>query len=156
MGAAPCGERKPQPFLATPAFEAHARFSPDGKWIAYVSDALGRAEVFVQPFPAGAGRWQISTTGGDEPIWRRDGKELFYLALDGRIMAVPLHAEGGRLQAGAPQALFVAPLAPPLLSGNPGHYSVSADGQRILVNALAERTSPPITVLVNWRPEPKR
>jgi Tol biopolymer transport system component len=150
------GDRKPQPFLATPANEAHARLSPDGQWIAYTSDALGRSEVFVQPFPAGPGRWQVSTAGGDEPIWRRDSKELFYLSLDRKIVAVAVRGAGGRFEASPPQALFSAPVLPPKISSNQGHYGVSADGQRIFVNALTEEAPAPITLLVNWTPESRK
>jgi Tol biopolymer transport system component len=145
------GDRKPQPFLVTPANEAHAKLSPDGKWIAYASDALDRVEVFDQPFPSGPGRWQVSTSGGDEPLWRRDGKELFYLSADRKLMAVAIHGNAGRFEAAAPRELFSTPLAPPVLTGNFGHYAVSADGQRFLLAAPVEEAPTPITVVVNWR-----
>ena len=82
------GDRKPQPYLQTQFRENQGQFSPDGHWVAYTSDESGRLEVYVQPFPAAGGKWQISTNGGENPKWRRDGKELFYLGLDRRLMAV--------------------------------------------------------------------
>src|SRR5207249_5041905 len=77
------GDRKPFPYVQSDFNEAHAKFSPDGKWVAYGSDEIGRTEIYVRRFPnAGAGKWQVSTGGGDQPYWRADGKELFYLAPD--------------------------------------------------------------------------
>lgn len=143
------GDRKPQPFLVTPANEAMGKLSPDGKWIAYVSDALGPVEVFVQPFPSGTGRWQVSTNGGYEPLWRRDGGELFYLSADQKLMSVAVRSRAGRFEADAPRLLFSAPLAsPPGITATPGRYAVSPDGQRFLVNR-ADETDAPITVVVN-------
>src|SRR5262249_44768368 len=82
------GDRKPVPYLQTESNECHARLSPDGKWLAYVSDETGRAEVYVQRFPTPGNRVLISANGGDQPAWRRDGKELYYLAPDRKLMAV--------------------------------------------------------------------
>src|SRR5204862_49735 len=84
-----------------------AQFSPDGRFVAYVSDESGRAEVYVQSFPASGGKWQISTGGGDQPQWRRDGGELFYMAPDKKLMAVPI-APGNEFAPGSPVALFAA------------------------------------------------
>jgi hypothetical protein len=144
------GDRKPQPLPATPANATHAKISPDGKWIAYASDALGRTEVFVQPFPTGPGRWQVSTAGGDEPLWRRDSKEVFYLSVDRNLMSAAVRSAGSNFEVAPPQTLFSLPVQ---ISANAGHYAVSADGQRILVNVLVEQTGPPITILLNWTPE---
>ena len=139
------GDRKPQPFLVTPANEAMGKLSPDGKCIAYASDALGPVEVFVQPFPKGPGRWQVSTKGGYEPLWRRDGRELFYLSADQRVMSVVTRSHAGRFEADVPRPLFSAPLAsPPGITATPGRYAVSADGQRFLVTQ-ADETETPIT-----------
>ena len=88
------GEHKPFPFVNTSFDEALGQFSPDGRWVAYHSNESGRHEVYVQPFPGPGGKWQISTSGGIEPRWRRDGKELFYIAPDGKLMAAPIQSAG--------------------------------------------------------------
>src|SRR5262245_61782490 len=102
----PSGDQQPFPFLSTEANEAAATLSPDGRWIAYTSDELGRYEVFVQSFPGGGSKRQVSTNGGIGPHWRRDGKELFYHAPEGKLMAAPVKS-GASFEAGAPAALFV-------------------------------------------------
>ncbi len=137
--------------------KSNARFSPDGRWLAYHSSETGRMEVYVQPVPGPEGarsvapgaKWQISTTGGMAPVWRSDGKELFYLGLDLRLMAVPLTA-GSTMEAGAPQALFQTRALPP--GPTVFHpYDVSPDGRRFLINTLGESEQSPITVVVNWQ-----
>jgi Tol biopolymer transport system component len=99
------GERKPTPFLQEPFNERHARISPDGRWMAYTSDEAGKPGVYVTRFPEPGGKWQVSTNGGGFPVWRRDSRELFYRALDGTLMAVPV-APGADFAPGAPIALF--------------------------------------------------
>ena len=143
--------RKPIPFLTTPADETFGQFSPDGKWVAYSSDESGRREVYVRGFapdrvPAvGPGKWVISTAGGDKPRWSPDGKELFYLAPEGKMMAVPVKTTPA-FEPGIAVPLFEARTA--------GYvpYDVSADG-RFLINtplaAEADATAP-ITVILNW------
>ena len=144
------GDRKPLLFLQTPFAEQHGRFSPDGKWIAYVSNETGRTEVYVQSFPPSGGKWQLSTNGGVTPRWRRDGRELFYLAPDRKIMAVEVKAGGSTFDHGSAKALFEASVDA-ISTGATNRYDVSADGQRFLVNASIEnRGSAPITVVVNW------
>ena len=144
------GDKKPELFLQTPFAEQHARFSPDGKWIAYVSDESRTAEVYVQSFPPSGGKWQVSTKGGFTPRWRRDGKELFYLAPDRRIMSVDVKAAGTTFEVSTARALFEAPVDVASAAAA-NRYDVSADGQRFLVNAPVENTgSAPITVVVNW------
>ena len=142
------GDRKPFVFLKTPFNEGFARFSPDGRWVAYVSNESRRNEVYVTPFPTPSGKWQISTTGGGLPRWRRDGKEIFYVASNNELMTVEVNGQGAGLEVGA---------ARPLFQTRPGGaryiYDVSADGQRFLVNTAVEEQqtpSPPITVVVNW------
>ena len=109
--APPNGERKPIPFVVTQADETFGQFSPDGQWIAYSSDESGRREVYVQGFapdrvPAAAGgKWQMSTAGGDKPRWSRDGKELYYIAPDRKLMAVPVTL-GPPFQPGVAVPLF--------------------------------------------------
>jgi eukaryotic-like serine/threonine-protein kinase len=122
-----------------------ARFSPDGRFLAYDSDESGRSEVYVQAFPGPGGKWQVSAAGGYLPRFRGDGRELFYLSLENKIMAVPID-EAPAFHAGAPVALFAFH---PVLAGNV--YDVSSDGKRFLVNSLpAEQGSPPLSLLVNW------
>jgi serine/threonine-protein kinase len=98
---------EPEPLVATPYSESYAAFSPDSRWIAYSSNESGRLEVYVRPLPPAAGRWQVSTGGGGEPRWSRDGAELYYRADDG-LMAVPVSADGESFRAGTPQLLFRA------------------------------------------------
>ena len=145
------GDRRPAPLLQTPFNESQATFSPDGRFFAYVSDESGRAQVYVQTFPLSALKWQVSAEGGSQPKWRRDGKEMFYLAPDGQVMAVPISA-GPSFEAGTPKALFrTQALIPRLTVAARGQYVVSADGQRFLVQASTETASAaPITVVLDW------
>jgi serine/threonine protein kinase/Tol biopolymer transport system component len=144
------GERKPYPFLQTEFNETHSQFSPDGRFVAYVSDESGRAEVYVQTFPASGGKWQMSTAGGDQPQWRRDGRELFYLAPDKTLMAVPI-AAGNSLEPGTPATLFATQVPSTGLTGDRNHFIVTADGQRFLVNNVIDAgNKQPITLVLNW------
>ncbi|MEP7273037.1 MAG: hypothetical protein ABI882_16170, partial [Acidobacteriota bacterium] len=145
-------DRKPVPFLQTPFDEASARFSPDGRWIAYVSNESGNREVYVQTFPASGGRWPISAKGGDSPRWRRDGKEIFYVDPDAKVMAVEVKT-GSAFEAGIPKVLFDVGA---LRSTFRGGYAVTADGQRFLFVSRGEETDPSLAVVVNWTVELKR
>ncbi len=150
------GDRKPYPFLQTEFNETHSQFSPDGRFVAYASDESGRAEVYVQTFPATGGKWQVSNGGGDQPQWRNDGKELFYIAPDKTLMAVPI-AAGASLQPGAPVALFATRITTNSLTGDRNHFMVTTDGQRFLVNnVLDEGNKEPITFVLNWAANLKR
>jgi serine/threonine protein kinase/Tol biopolymer transport system component len=144
------GDHKPVSYLQTPFNEAAAQFSPDGKWIAYASNESGQPQVYVQAIPAGGAKWQISPAGGDQPRWRRDGKELFYISADQKLMAVPVKSGPG-FEAGAPQPLFeLDPIFPPLLGRFA--YQPTADGKRFLVLSTAGGTAaPPINLVVNWQ-----
>jgi len=144
-------DKKPQPFLQTEFNEAHAKFSPDGKWVAYASDEIGRPEIYVRSFPtAEGGKWQISTAGGDQPYWRKDGKELYYLAPDGKIMVVEIKTDKS-FEAGVPNALFRANVTYNGLIGyDRNQYAVSADGQRFLINSIPPEVSTGITILFDW------
>jgi eukaryotic-like serine/threonine-protein kinase len=145
------GDRKPIPYLQTEFIEAHSRFSPDGRWVAYVSDESGRPEVYVQSFPATGGKWQISSGGGDQPLWRRDGKELFYVAAGGKLMAAEVNQSASTFQAGVPKPLFALHVGPIGLTSIRNYLLVTADGQRFLVNnSLEDADSFPITVAINW------
>jgi Tol biopolymer transport system component len=143
------GGRKPSASLATNASEVDARFSPDGKWIAYSSTESGQPEVYVQPFPATGAKFQVSQRGGARPAWRGDGQELFFLSLPGdvRLMAAPVET-AQTFHAGAPVPLFsVSTIG---TAGN-SQYGVSRDGKRFLVNTLPQQTTvAPLTVVVNW------
>jgi dipeptidyl aminopeptidase/acylaminoacyl peptidase len=133
--------RKPFVFAQTPFNERDARFSPDGRWIAYNSEESGQYEVYVQPFPGPGRRVQVSIGGGRFPEWRRDGRELFYLAPDSRVTAVPMTLTSSAAMAGTPVPLFAAPPGTP--------FVVTADGQRFLVSPVAEPQSP-LTLVLNW------
>jgi Tol biopolymer transport system component len=149
------GERKPTPYLATEFEEREARFSPDGRWMAYLSDETGRQEVYVQPIPVSGAKWQISTAGGFQPRWRADGKELFFLGADRKLMAVVVRA-GSSFDAGVPAALFETRIPAPLPT-TPQLYDPAPDGQRFLmITSHAETTGTPLTVAVNWLAGVKR
>ena len=126
-----------------------ARFSPDGKWIAYASNESGRGEVYVTSFPGAQGKWQISNAGGEQPKWRSDGKELFYLAPDGKMMAVPI-TEGANFDAGTPVALFQANPRQMIATSERFVYDVSKDGQRFLINTELKSGLTPMSVVVDW------
>jgi serine/threonine-protein kinase len=148
-------DRKAQPFLRTPFNESVPRFSPDGRWLAYISDESGRYEVYVQPYPAGpGGKRQISTEGGTEPVWNPNGRELFYRSAD-KMMAVDIDTQPG-FTAGKPRMLFEGPYEPTWAT-NP-NYDVSADGKRFLMVKASEQeqASTQINVVQNWFEELKR
>ncbi len=145
-------DRKATPFLQSEFNETLPQLSPDGRWMAYVSDESGRNEIYVQPFPGPGGKWQVSTNGGSYPLWRRDGKELFYFAPGRKLMAVEVKA-GSTFEAGLPKFLFETRLK----SGGNRQYDVSSDGQRFLINlAVGEESSAPITLVLNWTAELKK
>jgi eukaryotic-like serine/threonine-protein kinase len=139
------GDRKPYPFVRTKAPEGQARFSPDGRWVAYWSGESGVGEIYVLPFPGPGDRWQVST-GGWDPVWRRDGKELFYLSGDG-VVAVDVKMAGSTLETGPPRPLFRLPPQAEIETT----YDVSPDGQRFLtIVSDKEARLVPITLMQNW------
>ena len=144
-------DRTPYPLLRTRANENFAQFSPDGKWISYESDESGKMQVYVQPFPPGSGnggKWQISVDGGGGARWRRDGKELFYLA-GSKLMTVEVNVVGETFHAGIPRMLFDTPLTAQPSRHN---YAPSADGRRFLMAAPVEQeTALPLTLVLNWQ-----
>ena len=144
------GPFKPKVFLSTPAAESSPKLSPDGRFVAYVSNESGRHEVYVRPFPAGAGRWQASLNGGEQPRWRNDGKELFYVENETAMMAMPVSAAGQALTLGQPQRLFES--ADLNFRGFPWpQYDVSADGQRFLTSTPVESDAAlSIHIVLNW------
>ena len=113
LWAAPmAGDRKPVPVIQTPFDETAGQFSPDGRWVAYQSNESKPVQIYIRPFPGPGGPWQVTTAGGSQPRWRPDGKELFYVGLDGRLMAVPIAVGADRqLEPGAAVALFRTQLA---------------------------------------------
>ena len=130
-----------------------AQFSPDEHWVAYSSNETGNMEIYVSPFPSFNGKWQVSNAGGQEPKWRSDGKELFYVSTDGKIIAVPATL-GTSFEAGTPVALFQTHRRQPMSSQDVFSYDVSGDGQRFLVaTKLDEPSSAPLSVLLNWTSE---
>jgi len=146
------GDRKPQPYLQTSFDESNARFSPDGRWMAYQSNESGKFQVYVQTFPLSGAKYQISTSGGNAPRWGRDGKELFYVSDDQKLMAVPIKL-GATIEAGTPHPLF--PLSPfPGFGSINSFYQPMRDGQRFLVNVRAggeAAAATPLTVITNWQ-----
>jgi Tol biopolymer transport system component len=153
----PLDTREPAPFVHTPGEDQFGQFSPDGRWMVYVSGDRGQTEVYVQPIPASGPLWQISRGGGTMPRWRRDGKELFYRGADGRLMAVAIGSagrnEGAFEFSTAAEALFSVPG-----SGNVKRftYQPSRDGQQVLVSVPVVNTTPPITIVLNWPATLKR
>jgi serine/threonine protein kinase/Tol biopolymer transport system component len=152
------GDAKPVPIVHTAFDETQGQFSPDGRWVAYTSNQSGsRDEVYVVPFPEAGGKWQVSTEGGSQPRWRRDGKELFYVAADAKLMAVPISVapQSRALTAGTPVALFPTHLARGAGISLTGYgsralYEVTADG-RFLMNVHIDVDHPaPITIVQNW------
>jgi len=146
------GDQKPTPILQTQFGETQGRFSPDGRWIAYSSNESGTFQVYVQSFPTSGGKWQVSINGGAQPQWRRDGKELFFLSPDRKLMAVEVNSNGPTFVAGVPAALFdvrTTTLFPG--GGGASYYAAAGDGKRFLVNTLVDEAVPtPLTVVLNW------
>jgi Tol biopolymer transport system component len=148
------GEQKPFPFLQTNYVEIQGQFSPNGKWIAYTSNESGTYQVYVRSFPSG-GQWQVSSGGGSDPKWRRDGKELFYISPDRKLMAVEVKGEGPTFESAVPKMLFEVRVR--VLPGPRNYYDVSHDGQRFLVAATPEEAaSQPLAVVLNWQSDLKR
>ena len=147
-------DRARRTFAGSAASEIQGQFSPDGSWIAYTSDESGSSEVYVRHFAGTGAKWQISTHGGAQGRWRGDGRELFYLALDGRLMAVDIRASGASFEAGAPRTLFNTGITGSFVDRT-NQYLVTLDGQRVLVNRSAEdENSAPITIVMNWDAAP--
>ena len=147
LGADPHERRS---FVGSAAREIQAQFAPDGKWIADTSDQSGAPEVYVRHFPDTGAKWQISTQSGVQGRWRGDGKELFYLATDGKLMAVDIKASASSFEAGTPHSLFDTGIAGSFVD-RLNQYLVTRDGQRVLVNRSADdENAAPITVVMNW------
>ena len=153
------GEKKPIRLVATPGItetETDAQLSPNGRWLAYATNASGLFQVMVQPFAPAfekplSGKWQISTSGGAQPRWRGDGNELYYMGPDGKLMAVEVKASQESFDHGTPQALFQSRADAPTGAVS-WSFAPSSDGRRFLIRAPAgpAAESPRITVVVNW------
>jgi Tol biopolymer transport system component len=139
------GDRKPIVVARTSKAEWGGKFSPDSNWVAYSSMETERLEVYIQPFPGPGPKVQVSVGGGWNARWRRDGRELFYLAPDDRVMAVSITTLGPKLEVGSPRPLFTL-----TATGSRSNYEPSPDGQRFLVLTRVSEPSP-ITVILNWK-----
>ena len=142
------GDQQPRAIVASPFTDTSGQFSPNGSWIAYTSDESGRSEVYVRGFQSPGTRSQISNAGGFQPQWSHDGNELFYIASDRKMMAVPVKMDASSFEAGAPRTLFET--AVPDLENARNRYAVSRDGRFLINTVLGEETSRPITIVLNW------
>jgi len=146
-------DRQPKPIFQGNSIVRNAQFSPDEKWIAYSSNETGTREVYVSQFPRTETKWQVSRGGGAEPRWRRDGKELFYLSGEGKMIAVPVKADG-TFEAGSPAALFQTHLRQPISAMDQVSYDVTADGRRFLIDSkVDDPDAAPLSVVLNWAAE---
>jgi eukaryotic-like serine/threonine-protein kinase len=137
-------------FLKAPSLLRNGQFSPDGKWVAYASNETGKWEIYVTSFPEPRGKWQVSVGGGEQPRWRSDGRELFYLSADSKMMAVPV-TTGANFEARTPVALFQAAPRQPIPIFDLFVYDVSRDGQRFLINTQVKQAeSAPMSIVLNW------
>ena len=143
-------EKKSYPYLQGPYAVRNAQLSPDGKFVAYSSNETGGWEVYVTPFPAPTSKWQVSHGGGEEPRWRRDGKELFYLSPEGTLMAAKVNL-GSSFEAMTPVALFQSRRRQKISSQDVFTYAVSNDGDRFLFNTIVDRRqATPLWIMQNW------
>ena len=141
----PSGEKQPMAVAHGVFDESAARFSPDGRWVAYQSNETGQNEIVVQPFPgSGSGKKRITRDGGTRPEWRGDGRELFYIGPDNRLTGLPITLTKSTIELGNPAPLFTLPAQ--------SDYTASRDGQRFLVNKIVKEAAP-ITILLNWKPK---
>jgi Tol biopolymer transport system component len=143
----------PTVFLNESYEERNAQFSPDGRWVAYVSNESGTHEIYVRPFPGPGAKSPVSTAGGIEPRWRNNGTELYYIAPDSTLMAVPINVKDGTLEAGVPVGLF----KPRLVGGGRAYpiihqYAVAPDGRFLMNVVVGDAPTSPLTVLLNWKP----
>ncbi|HWI18118.1 MAG TPA: hypothetical protein VNT81_10250, partial [Vicinamibacterales bacterium] len=148
-------DRPPRVVANTPADESMAQMSPDRRWVAYQTNVSGRFEVVVQPFDDSGGKWQVSTAGGVSPRWRADGGELYFLAPDATMMAVPVSVAGTSFEVGTPVALFPTRIVDGGNTRTVPQYAVARDG-RFLINQAVAAAAAPITLMLNWNPEGKR
>jgi Tol biopolymer transport system component len=140
-------------YIQAPRQQWSGRFSPDAQWVAYASNESGRFEIYIQSAASNEARWQISTAGGTEPVWRRNGNELFYLAPDGKLMGVEVRSRDGRLDFSVPKALFDSGVRTSLSTTFPsvGLFNVAPDGEHFLLNSEVSGKPPAnVTMVLNW------
>ena len=139
--------------IANTSFEERGgQFSPDGRWVAYQSNVTGPFEIYVRSFPGPGGTWKVSAAGGTDPRWRADGRELFFIAPDAKLMAASVRISSSSFEIGSPTALFQTRIV--TASTLKHEYAVSADG-RFLVNTVFDDAVSPVTLLLNWKPPTK-
>ena len=138
--------RKSYPYLHSPFAELFARLSPDGRWLAYQTSESGFADIYVVTFPQLGGKWAVTSRGGSKPVWSRDGKELYFLSNDLKMMAVEVKANGDRFDFSAPRPLFDVRMRNDPSTG----YDVGPDGRFLIPEIVAEAASAPISVMINW------
>jgi predicted Ser/Thr protein kinase len=146
--AATGGDAEPSVFLSTPFDEEQGIFSPDGKWVAYQSDQSGSFEVYIRPFPGPGREWQVSAGGGRSPRWRGDGKELYYLSPDHKLMAAEVTVTGAELRTAKPEVLFQTRVN---LAPNRQQYDIATDGRFLILEDLPGDATEPIHLLLNWK-----
>jgi Tol biopolymer transport system component len=146
-------DRKPIPIATTAFEEQNGQFSPNGDWVAYETNESGDFQIVVQPFPKAARPYQVSAYGGTQPRWSADGKELFFISLDGKMMASSITLQNGVPSATKPAPLFPVSIASGL-GANRQEYAVSRDGKFLINEPSKIESLPPITVILNWRPNP--
>ena len=139
------GDGKPFPVVKGPGDELNGRFSPDGRWVAYISNESGRNEVYLTPFQHGSGKWQVSTSGGNVVVWGRDSRTLNYTSGNNDIWAVQVTPKGDGMELGAPRKLLSTPMKA-LVSSS---FDVMRDG-RFLVISTGETAEAPLTLVTNW------
>jgi hypothetical protein len=145
------GKPEPYPVVHTAADEHYGTLSPDGRWLAYISNETGAYEVYIESFPATGFKRQISTQGGFEPQWRRDGRELFYLAPNQTLMAVGVTSSSTTLEVSPPKSLFATQIKWMEIQAVAHHYAAAPDGQRFLIcSATEDARSVPVTIVLNW------
>jgi eukaryotic-like serine/threonine-protein kinase len=149
-------ERVAKPLLQANWTVQNAQFSSDGRWMAYASNETGSWEIYVSPFPSANGKWQVSSGGGQEPRWRQDGKELFYVSADGKMMAVAV-TTAASFKADSPVALFQTHRRQPVSAQDVFSYDVSSDGQKFLIlTKVDEANAAPLSIHLNWASEMER
>jgi eukaryotic-like serine/threonine-protein kinase len=148
------GDGKPAAIVQPPSAQSNLqayRISPDGRWVAYVSNESGQPEVYITSFPEGKGKWKVSSSGGFYPAWRGDGKELLYANISDDFFACPVNMKASEIEVGTPQHLFHTPM--PAI-GTP--FDVSYDGKHLLVNHTGEEAQAPLQLVTNWPAELKK